>query len=376
MIITVEHDIFTEAVTWVARTIPNRPAVPVLAGMRIVAGEDSVVSLGSRDSDITSHIDIEATVTEPGEVLVNGKLLADICRSLPNKDITLQLDGGKLEISCGNSHFSMQIMTSEDYAELPELPPVIGTVDGAEWQEAVTQVSIAASNDDTLPMLVSICVEISGDKIALMATDRYRLAIREISWTPTNPDIETRFLVRASRLLDFAKALGTTGKVEISLKEEGPAALIGFSTGGMQNTIQLIDGEYPQVRSLFPNEVEGHAVMERQEILEAIKRSRLVAEKNSSVRLSFSAGEVLVEAGQRDSAQASEVLPAQLTGEEINMAFNPLFLQEGFGVIGEKDVRLSFTQATKPAVLVGEEDGEVNNKFRLLLMPIRTVSAN
>lgn len=376
MIITVEHAIFTEAVTWVARTIPNRPAVPVLAGMRIVAGEDGVVSLGSRDSDITSHIDIEATVDEPGEVLVNGKLLADICRSLPNKEITLQLDGGKLEISCGNSRFSMQIMAGEDYAELPEMPPVIGTVDGAEWQEAVTQVSIAASNDDTLPMLVSICVEISGDTISLMATDRYRLAIRDISWTPVKADIETRFLVRASRLLDFAKALGTTGKVEISLQEEGPAALIGFSTGGMQNTIQLIDGEYPQVRSLFPTEVEGYAVMERQEILEAVKRSRLVAEKNSPVRLSFSAGEVLIEAGQRDSAQASEVLPAQLNGEDITMSFNPLFLQEGFGVMGEKDVRLSFTQATKPAVLVGEKEGEVNNDFRLLLMPIRTVAAN
>ncbi len=377
MKIHVDHDIFTEAVTWVARTIPNRPAVPVLAGLKLVAADNGTVSLGSRDSDITSHVDIEAEVAEAGDVLVNGKLLADICRALPNKPIELSLDGTKLEIVCGASRFSMKTMATDDYSELPELPPVVGTVDGTEWQEAVSQVTIAASNDDTLPMLVSVCIEIEGDQISLMATDRYRLAVRDLSWSPEDPKISTRILVRASRLLDIAKALGSAGPIEISLQDEGNSALIGFSAGGRQNTVQLIDGEYPQVRSLFPADVNGYVVMDRVEMLDAIKRSRLVVEKNSAVRLSFSEGQVVIEAGHGDNAQASEALEADLTGEDLKMAFNPLFLQEGFGVLPQDKVRLSFTHPTKPAVLTAQEDdGEVNENFRLLLMPIRTFGSN
>lgn len=345
--------------------------------MKLVAGEDGSISLGSRDSDITSHVDIQADVEEAGDVLVNGKLLADIVRALPNKPIDITLDGTRLQIECGSSLFSMKTMTTDDYAELPQMPPGVGTVDGATWQEAVSQVTIAASNDDTLPMLVSVCIEIEGDSISLMATDRYRLAVRDLSWTPTDSTMSTRILVRASRLLDVAKALGSAGPIEVSLQEEGGSTLIGFSAGGRQNTIQLIDGEYPQVRSLFPTEVAGHVIINRTSLLDAIKRSRLVVEKNSAVRLSFTKGEVVLEAGHGDNAQASEALEADLTGEDIKMAFNPVFLQEGLSVIPEESVRLSFTQPTKPATLMGEDEKDgANESFKLLLMPIRTFGMN
>ncbi|QOQ39705.1 DNA polymerase III subunit beta [Trueperella pecoris] len=377
MKISVDHDIFTDAVTWASRTIPNRPANAVLAGIYMKAHEDGTLSMGARDSDISSHITIEADVADAGEVLVNGKLLAEISRSLPHQTIELEKDGGKFEISCGNSHFTLKTMATEDYTELPAMPPVIGTVDGAEWEKAVSQVTIAASNDDTLPMLVSVCIEIEGDQISLMATDRYRLAIRDLGWAPVKSDISTRILVRASRLLDVAKALGSSGPIEISLQDQGMGALIGFSAGGRQNTMQLIDGEYPQVRSLFPTEVNGHVEMNRLEILDAIKRSRLVVEKNAAVRLSFSEGEVVLEAGQGDNAQVSEILQATLEGEDLKMAFNPVFLQEGFSVIDTPTVRLSFTHPTKPAVVTAQDkDGNVNDDFRLLLMPIRTFGAN
>lgn len=375
---SVDHKEFTDAVTWASRTIPSRPANAVLAGIHIVAEEDGTVTMGARDSDISSQITINtANVMVPGEVLVNGKLLAEISRSLPNQPIEIERDGGKFDISCGRSHFTLKTMAAEDYADLPAMPPVIGKVDGAEWEKAVSQVTIAASNDDTLPMLVSVCIEIEGDQISLMATDRYRLAIRDLAWAPVHSDYSTRILVRASRLLDVAKALGTVSDVEISLQDDGMGALIGFSAGNRQNTIQLIDGEYPQVRSLFPTEVNGHVELDRLEILDAIKRSRLVTEKNAAVRLSFSEGEVMLEAGQGDNAQVSEVLPATLEGEDIKMAFNPIFLQEGFAVIDEPTVRLSFTHPTKPAVVTSQDkDGNVEDDFRLLLMPIRTFGQN
>lgn len=373
MRIRIDNELFTDAVSWVARTIPHRPPVPVLAGMKIEASEDGKVSLSSRDSDITSHVDIEADVDEPGEILVNGKLLADMCRALPRKTIEFYTDGHKVDLESGSAHFAMKVMTMDDYTELHDMPPVVGTVDGAQWQEAVQQVTIAASSDDTLPMLVSVCIEIEGDSMLLMATDRYRLAVKKLEWKPKDSSISQRILVRASRLLDIAKALGSAGPVDICLNSDEDPTLIGFSAAGRQNTVQLIDGEYPQVLSLFPENVEGSVVMSRNDLNEAIKRARLVVEKNSAVRLSFSEGELILDAGQGDVAQASEALHAHVNGRDITMAFNPMFLQEGLNVITEENVRLSYTQESKPAVLTGENDkGESEENFKLLLMPIRT----
>lgn len=372
----VEYDTFTEAVTWVARTIPNRPAIPVLAGMKITAKEEEVITLGSRDSDISSHIEIDGEVLDAGEILVNGKLLADICRNLPNKAITFSLEDNKLEIECGTTRFSMKIMTMDDYSELPEMPEIIGKVDGSIWEEAVSQVSIAASHDDTLPMLVSICIEISGNQISLLATDRYRLALRELAWEAKEENLEKRILVRSARLLEIAKSLGSSS-VNIHLDSLENPSLLGFSAAGKQNTVQLTDGEYPQVRSLFPTEVEGSASVDREEMLNAIKRSRLVVEKNSAVRLSLQPEELVIEAGQGEVAQASEVIGAKLAGEEIKLAFNPVFLQDALSVIKEENMHLSYTQATKPVVISGENaKGEVNKDFSILLMPIRTFGEN
>lgn len=374
MKLRVEHDVFADAVSWVARTIPSRPSLPVLAGMKIEADKDGVVALSSYDPDISSHAVIEAAVDEPGTTLVHGRLLSDFARALPNKPIDMELKGAKLEVVCGSSHISMQSMPLEDYPSPPPMPEVSGVVDGALWQETVAQVVTAASSDDTLPLLVSVCIEIEGKTMSLMATDRYRLAVRDLTWEPSNEDASHRILVRASRLSDIAKALGSVGKVELAIDNSGRTGMIGFSAAGRHNIARLIDGEYPQVRNLFPSEATGYAVIGRQEMLDAIKRARLVVEKNSAVRLSFSEGQVILEAGQGDNAQTSEALEATLHGEDIVMAFNPSFLQEGLGATSAPYVRLSFTSASKPAVLTAqpEIDGEDDQEFRLLLMPIRT----
>lgn len=374
MKLRVEHDVFADAVSWVARTIPSRPSLPVLAGMKIEADKDGVVALSSYDPDISSHAVIEAAVDEPGTTLVHGRLLSDFARALPNKPIDMELKGAKLEVVCGSSHISMQSMPLEDYPSPPPMPEVSGVVDGALWQETVAQVVTAASSDDTLPLLVSVCIEIEGKTMSLMATDRYRLAVRDLTWEPSNKDASHRILVRASRLSDIAKALGSVGKVELAIDNSGRTGMIGFSAAGRHNVARLIDGEYPQVRNLFPSEATGYAVIGRQEMLDAIKRARLVVEKNSAVRLSFSEGQVILEAGQGDNAQTSEALEATLHGEDIVMAFNPSFLQEGLGATSAPYVRLSFTSASKPAVLTAqpEIDGEDDQEFRLLLMPIRT----
>ena len=374
MKLRVEHDVFADAVSWVARTIPSRPSLPVLAGMKIEADRDGSVALSSYDPDISSHAVIEAAVDEPGTTLVHGRLLSDVARALPNKPIDMELKGAKLEVVCGSSHISMQSMPLEDYPSAPPMPEVSGVVDGALWQETVAQVVTAASSDDTLPLLVSVCIEIEGKTMSLMATDRYRLAVRDLTWEPANEDASHRILVRASRLSDIAKALGSVGKVELAIDNSGRTGMIGFSAAGRHNVARLIDGEYPQVRNLFPSEATGYAVIGRQEMLDAIKRARLVVEKNSAVRLSFSEGQVILEAGQGDNAETSEAVEATLHGADIVLAGNASFLQEVLGATSAPYVRLSFTSASKPAVLTAqpEIDGEDDQEFRLLLMPIRT----
>lgn len=377
MKLRVEHDVFAGAISWVAHTIPSRPSLPVLAGIRIEAFKDGTVALSSYDPDIASHVAIEAAVNEPGEILVHGRLLADFARALPNRPIDMQVSGSKLEVTCGSSRIVMQSMPLEDYPAAPDMPDLTGAVDGALWQEAVAQVVSAASNDDTLPLLISVCIEIEGRQVSLMATDRYRLAVRDLEWEPTQDDVQERILIRASRLSDIAKSLGSAGKVEISVGDGNRGSVIGFSAAGRQNVARLIDGDYPQVRNLFPSDVSGHAVVNRQEMLDAIKRARLVVEKNSAVRLSFSEGQVILEAGQGDNAQTSEALEATLAGEDIVMAFNPGFLQEGLSSTSAEYIRLSFTNPSKPAVLTAQREigSDDSQDFRLLLMPIRTYNS-
>lgn len=377
MKLRVEHDVFADAISWVAHTIPSRPSLPVLAGIRIEAFKDGTVALSSYDPDIASHVAIEAAVNEPGEILVHGRLLADFARALPNRPIDMQVSGSKLEVTCGSSRIVMQSMPLEDYPAAPDMPDLTGAVDGALWQEAVAQVVSAASNDDTLPLLISVCIEIEGRQVSLMATDRYRLAVRDLEWEPTRDDVQERILIRASRLSDIAKSLGSAGKVEISVGDGNRGDVIGFSAAGRQNVARLIDGDYPQVRNLFPSDVSGYAVVNRQEMLDAIKRARLVVEKNSAVRLSFSEGQVILEAGQGDNAQTSEALEATLAGEDIVMAFNPGFLQEGLSSTSAEYIRLSFTNPSKPAVLTAQREigSDDSQDFRLLLMPIRTYNS-
>lgn len=373
----VERDVLTEGVTWAARVIASKPANLVLRGIQVEANTDGTVTLGAYDPEITSRVEIAADVEEAGSVLVDGKMLAEICKHLPAKPVDVALEDKSLHVECGNTSFSLGKMAADEFPSFPEMPADAGVVDAGEWMEAVTQVATATSRDDTLPLLTAICLEIEGERVSLLATDRYRLAVKEMTWAPSSPSLEGRVLIRGSRLSEIARSFGGSGKIEIAL-EPGGSNLMGFAAAGRQSTTRMIDGDYPQVRSLFPKEINGHAVVDRMELLEAIRRSRIVVMQNAAVRLAFSEGQVIVEGGQGgDSGQAKEVLEATLVGEDISMAFNPMYLQDTLSVMTSDFVRLSFTHASHPAV-VSEQDemeGDDSTEFRVLLMPIRTFGA-
>ena len=182
----VEREVLAEAVTWVARGLPARPPVPVLAGILIEANDEGTVTLSAFDYEVSARLTIPAEVSESGTVLVLGRLLADISRNLPNKPVDVEVQGSKVQVVCGSSRFSLLQMPSDDYPTLPTSPEPSGSIDGHLFTQAVSQVSVAADRGDTLPILTGVRVEIEGDKMTLLATDRYRLAMRELTWNPTD----------------------------------------------------------------------------------------------------------------------------------------------------------------------------------------------
>jgi DNA polymerase-3 subunit beta len=374
----VERDVLAEAVTWVARGLPSRPPVPVLAGVLIEASDEGTLTLSAFDYEVSAKITIAAEVAESGTVLVLGRLLADISRNLPARPIDVSTDGNKVQVTCGSSRFSLLLMPADDYPTLPSSPAISGTIAGDVFTQAVAQVAIAADRGDTLPILTGVRVEIEGDKITLLATDRYRLAMRELTWNPEATDASYVALVPARTLSDTAKALGASGSIEIHLgaADNGLSGLIGFEAGQRRATTRLLDGEYPKVTSIFPSSADTESVIETVALVEAVKRVALVAERNTPVRLRFTDGQVAIEAGNGDDAQASEAVEAVLTGPEIEIAFNPQFLLDGLGAVGTAYSRLSFTQSSRPAVLSGQAqlDGDADTSYRYVLMPVRFAS--
>lgn len=370
----VEREVLADAVSWVARGLPARPPAPVLAGVLIEADAEGSITLSAYDYELSAKVTVPADVEEAGSVLVLGKLLAEISRNLPAKPVDVATDGAKVQVTCGSSRFALPPMPVGDYPTLPTSPEPTGTVPGDIFTQAVAQVAIAADKGDTLPILTGVKMTIEGSTITLLATDRYRLALRELSWSPAVSDVSHEVLVPARTLSDTAKAMGASGGIEIALGgHAGGDGLIGFEAGQRRATTRLLDGDYPKVTSIFPVKHESEAVVATAALEDAVKRVALVAERNTPVRLSFTDGQLTIEAGAGEEAQASEALESSLVGPEIDIAFNPQFLLDGLHALGTAYARLSFTQPSRPAVLSGQgdADGDADPAYRYVLMPVR-----
>ena len=374
MKIRVERDGLADAVAWVARSLPSRPPVPVLGGILLDTANSDALTISGFDYEVSATVGVAATVADGGRTLVSGRLLADITRSLPAQPVEIMVDGARVSIACGSAKFSLPTMPVEDYPQLPAMPPLAGQLVGEVFGLAVSQVAVAAGKDDTLPMLTGVRVEIDGEKLTLVATDRFRLAMREFTWTPDDNLAgagELAVLVPARTLADAAKALGTSGTtVEIALAPGD--GLIGLSGSGRRTTSRLLDTEFPRYRQLLPSEQTATAIIDVAPLVEAIKRVSLVAERGTQVRLEFGESALRLSAGGDDEGSAEEELAVEYTGDPVTIAFNPSFLQEGLGALHADRAELSFTTPSRPALIkpVGE-DGTVVPGYLHLLMPVR-----
>lgn len=376
----IERDPFADAVAWTARSLPVRPSVPVLAGLLIQTSGDHL-TLSGFDYETSTRATLPAQVFDDGKVLVSGRLLADIVKSLPPKPIDIALDGNKVSLTCGSSKFSLQTLPVEEYPPLPQMPEASGQIAADAFSQAVTQASAAAGRDEMLPLLTGVRLELEGSTISLMATDRFRASLRDVTWHPAISDVSAQALVPARVLSDTAKSLtsGTDVTIAVAQNDSGDG-LIGFEgksgSGTRRTTTRLLEGDFPPVRRLFQTQAETVSYVNTGELVDAVKRVSLVAERNTPVRLTFADEQCLLEAGTGDEAQASEAIEATITGPDIAIGFNPGYLLEGLNVMTESVVHMAFTQHTKPAAIAGvnEIGAAPDLAFRYLIMPVRLQS--
>ena len=368
----VERDSLVDAVNWVSKSISNRPITTALLGI-VIDATDEIVLSGS-DLETAAKAKFKAEISQKGKVLVPGKLLADISRSLPAKPITFTLEGSRVLVSAGSAKFTLPTLPLVEYPTLPELPSASGSLNSDLFATAVNQVAIAAGKDDSLPTLTGVFVEINKNQITLAATDRYRLAVRELTWSAQDANIETTSLLRARTLADAAKSLIGSSQVTIALAPTTTnEKLVGFISEGKTMTSRVLDGSFPPYRHLLPSESTANAIIEVAPLLDSVRRVALVTDKTVPLRLNFSNNTLQLEAGTGDEAQATEKLDINYKGEDINIAFNPTFLTDGLTAIGTAFVNISFTGANKPAVLTGQTEAgsaPISN-YKYLLMPMR-----
>lgn len=375
MKIRVERDGLADAVAWVARSLPSRPPVPVLGGVLLDAGSGpdggDALTISGFDYEVSATVGVPATIADGGRALVSGRLLADITKALPAQPVEISVEGARASITCGSAKFSLPTMPVEDYPQLPEQPPLAGQLAGDAFGQAVNQVAIAAGKDDTLPMLTGMRLEISGTTLTLVATDRFRLAMREFTWEPAEGLEDAAVLVPARTLAEAAKSLGSSGST-VSLALAKGEGLLGLSGSGRYTTTRLLDAEFPPYRQLLPAEYTSRAVVEVATLTEAIKRVSLVAERGTQVRLEFAESTLRLSAGGDDEGSAEEELPVEYEGEPVTIAFNPGYLVDGLGVVHTERAEFTFTTPNRPALLKPtDEQGNVVTGYLYLLMPVR-----
>ena len=372
----VNRDVFSEAVSFTVKLLPQRTTLPILSGVLIEASADGLV-LSSFDYEVSARTEISAQVEEPGRVLVSGRLLADIASRLPNAPVKFSTEDGRITVACGSGHFTLLSMPVEEYPTLPQISDQSGSLDAEEFSAAISQVAVAASRDDVTPVITGVQLEVTASTISLVATDRYRVAVREIPWDSSGSGItEATALVPARTFSEIGKIFGHSGSISVAITNTDDRELIAFSAEKKTVTSLLIKGNFPPVKRLFPETVENYAVVNTSELIDAVRRVALVLEREAALRFSFSIEGVTLEAIGSEQAQASESIDAFLTGSDTVVSLKPQFLLDGLTSVHSEFVRISFTKTDNPnkpgPVLItsqSSKDQPGADNYKYLLQP-------
>ena len=371
----VNKDVLSEAVSFAVRLLPQRTTLPILGGILIEA-DANALRLSVFDYEVSAQAEIVAKVETSGRVLVSGRLLSEIASKLPNAPVDFTTDGSKVVVSCGSTKFSLLTMPVEEYPTLPEIPAISGTITGESFANAVHQVAVAASKDDVTPVLTGVQIEAGEKSISFVATDRYRVALRDAAWISNPAGVGAVALVPARTLQEVAKTFGNQGEISISITKSDDREMIAFKANNRSVTSLLLKGNFPPVKSLFPDNIENYAVIATQDLIDSTRRVSLVLERESPLRYSFDEGVVALEATGNETAQASENISAELEGKEIVVSLKPQFLIDGLAGVHSEFVKIAFTNNDNPnkpgPVLIsshGAKEKTDSDSYRYLLQP-------
>ena len=371
-----DREVLSDAVSFLVRLLSPRPQLPQLSGVMIEATKDEVV-LSIFDYEVAARVKIAAAVEAPGKVLVQVRLLSEIVSKLPASSVSLVIDETRLQVTSGSSKFSLSSMATTDYPDTPEFPAATGKVSASEFTNSVAKVASAASREEVTPVLTAVMIQADATKLTMVATDRFRVAVKSLPWT--GKAIDRDVLIPARVLNEIAKTFSHEGDLELAFGET-EKEMIGFSSGNKTVSTATIKGKYPAVLQLFPEDTENFAVLNNQELLDATRRVALVVDREKPLRYKFSEGELSLESIGSDVADASEQIACSLKGGETLVSLRPQFLSDALAGLDAENVKIGFTvnpnNPNKPGpVLISPVDPKDGDKdFRYLLQPNLLVS--
>lgn len=358
MRIRAERDDLADVLSRATRAVGTRSPMPILQGVLVeVAGK--TLRITGTDLEITVRTDLEVEVIEEGRTVVPARLASEAVRKLPPGAVVLEAAEGEVEITGGGPRFRFRELAVDDYPKLgePMLEGVV-TVDGEAFEDAVEQVSVAASSDDARPVLTGVFFENEDGSLRLVATDSYRLAVRDV------PSVEAELsgLVPVRALRELGRSVGAA---ELQVGIDGREATFASDRGTL--SARLIEGTFPNYRQLIPESYPSRLEVGREALLEAIDRASLVAEDHIPVRLHLQEGGVELSVTRQDVGGETEHVEGSYTGEEMTIAFNSRYLNDGVLAVADEGVLLEVLDPLKPGVIRGNQ----SEAFLYLLMPVR-----
>jgi DNA polymerase-3 subunit beta len=360
--LTCNRDEFVAKLGVVARAVSTRSSVQVLAGV-LLRAEGSELQLAATDMELSLRTSLDAQVEGEGSIVVPGRLLVDLARLLPEAEVQLEhrAEEGVLQLVCGSASYRLHTYSAEDFPRLPEVDATqTFAVDAEALLETVAQVSRSASRDESRPVLTGILARFEPGKLVMAATDSYRLAVKETELAGSTQELEA--IIPARALTELARIAGDAAQLELGVQENQ----VAFRTDDAVLTTRRIDGQFPNVKQLLPEQFEHVVTLPRSELLEVVRRVAVMAQRNSPLRLRFSEGELQVSAQTQDVGEAKEALPAPFTGDTLEIGFNPEFLRDGIESVQADEVQLKLISPLRPGLIQGESDD-----YSYLIMPIR-----
>jgi DNA polymerase III subunit beta len=365
MRVVCQKDDLAEKLQVAGRGVSTRTTVQILAGILLRAAGGRL-HLSATDMEISVRDSLEAEVEEEGAVVVPGRLLVDIVRLLPAGEVTLEhrADEGVARLTCGSASYALNTYGPEDFPRLPEIEPANAfAVEREAFLDTIGRVGRSASRDESRPVLTGILVRFEGDKLVMAATDSYRLSVKETMLT-NGPGQELEAIVPARALQELARVgqAAESDTIQVGVQENQ----VIFGVDGVWLTARRIDGQFPNYRQLLPEQFEAEVQLPREELLDVVRRTGLLAQRKSPLRLRFEEGELTVSAQTQDVGEARESLPISYGGETMEIGFNAEFLRDGLESVTDETARLKLISPLRPGLLHGESDD-----FLYLIMPIR-----